>query len=263
MQQLKSEFANESDEIQKNFKSQRIEMALKSLFWLQHTDKCLSYFKENEKGSREIIEGLKDEGNFFKFLSHLEIALKLKHSGHEVNLECKSIDPQRSIDILATKDGLTLIFELAIFDMYSHLKYLNRVSHIPDRARSKLIEKLTDQIKDYANKTANPIILVFNLTHAPDLDMHGVLYCLHGVNVEHIPMGEGSERYVTFERDREFIRLPEASTLSALIYYNNIVNENRIETTGDLVLNKSASRKLDENTVTQLKRAIFGNNIRD
>ena len=53
MQQLISEHANESDEIQKSLKFQRIEWALKPLLWLQHTEKCPSYFtKENKKGER-------------------------------------------------------------------------------------------------------------------------------------------------------------------------------------------------------------------
>ena len=86
--------------------------------WLKHVEECLGFFsKENEQGKGIIIKGLKDADRFFQSLASLEIGLKLKKHKYEVTLEDTSIIPKPRIDILASKNGRILIFELATLDI--------------------------------------------------------------------------------------------------------------------------------------------------
>ncbi len=163
------------------------------------------------------------------------------------------------MDILASKDDLTLIFELATFDMYSHLKYSNFASEIPDRAESVMLQKI-EQVSKYANKTSGLIILIFNLTHAPDIDLHGVQYSFQGSEVEHMVMDEKSKvvnRFTKVKRNPDFVNWPKAGLVSALFYYKNEVEGLEMKRIGDCILNLSADKKLDKNTLNNLKMALF------
>lgn len=256
MNQLILDYRAENDYVN----LEKLERALRPLVWLRHVDTCLGYFtKENDKGKKAIISHLKDRRHFLQTLSQLEIGLKLKQSGYKVDLEDRSIDPQIPIDIIASKDDLTIIFELATFDMYSHLKYTNFASEIPDRAESTTLQKI-EQVSKYVNKTSDPIILIFNLTHAPDVDLHGIQYSFQGSEVEHIVMDRKSHaeiRFTKIERNPAFVSHPKANLVSALISYKNEIQGIEMKRVGGCLLNLSADKKLDENTLNDLKSALF------
>lgn len=127
-----------------------------------------------------IVENLKDDTNFFQFLTQLELGVKLREHGYNVRLEDPSIVSEHRIDILASKAGQTFLFELATPDMNSELKHSGFVSMARDRAESILYDKINKQISRYKGKTSAPIILVFNLIKSPDTDLFGVMYSLQG-----------------------------------------------------------------------------------
>ncbi|MDQ3840430.1 MAG: hypothetical protein M3297_14315 [Thermoproteota archaeon] len=260
LDQLILDCKTENDENHSYVKIEKLKTALRPLVWLRHVDTCLGYFtKENAKGKKAIISHLKDRRHFLQTLSQLEVALKLKQCGYKVDLENKSINPQIPMDILASKDDLTLICELATFDMYSHLKYSNFASEIPDRAESVMLQKI-EQVSKYANKTSGLIILIFNLTHAPDIDLHGVQYSFQGSEVEHMVMDEKSKvvnRFTKVKRNPDFVNWPKAGLVSALFYYKNEVEGLEMKRIGDCILNLSADKKLDKNTLNNLKMALF------
>lgn len=238
----------------------KLERALRPLIWLRHVDTCLGYFtKENDKGRKAIISHLKDRRHFLQTLSQLEIGLKLIQCDYKVNLEDRSINPHIPVDIIASKDNLTIIFELATLDMYSHLKYTNFASEIPDRAESMMLQKI-EQVSKYVNKTSGPIILIFNLTHAPEVDLHGIQYSFQGSEVEHIVMDRKSHaeiRFTKIERNPAFVSHPKANVVSAVISYKNEIQGMEMKREGGCLLNLSADKKLDENTLSDLKSALF------
>jgi hypothetical protein len=161
LNQICSDFKKEKDEIEKMIKKENIRKILLSFTWVEHVNKCLGFFsKENEQGKKIITQGLKDDGNFFQFLTQLELGLTLKEHGFKVSLEDTSIIDKPRIDILASKNGRTLIFELVTPDMYSELKYSGFAPNVPDRVESTLFRKINEQVSKYKDKTSAPIIVV-------------------------------------------------------------------------------------------------------
>lgn len=261
MKQIVSDYESEKNENEKILKKEKIKNVLWALTWIKHLEECLKLFdKENEQGKGIIIKGLKEDENFFPFLSQLEIGLKLKQQNYKVILEDSSIISKPRIDILASKNNNTLVFEIEAPDMYADLKYSGFAADIPDRAKTKLINKIKNQIVKYSKKTSNPIILVFNLVRAHDIDLHGILYSLQGSKIDHIVMNKKSEivdRYWMFERDREFLALEEAKGLSAVIYYRNENTSFKIKLVGGIIINKSAAIKPSKDMILELEEILF------
>lgn len=127
---------------------------------------------------------------------------------------------QKRIDIVVSKDGLTIDLELATLDMYADLRHSYFATDVPDRAKTIMLDKIYNQISHYAKERSNPIILILNLTHAPDADLYGIIYALHGGGVDNIVTKHGSRivnRFTTFERDPDFMQLKEGKKISALM----------------------------------------------
>ena len=110
---LMQDFKNENDHYGRSQKMERLMAITRPLEWLLHVNQCLIYFDaKNKQGKAIVISGLKDRRNFFQFLSKLEIAWKLKQHGFVVDLEVPTNNKKR-IDIVVSKDGLTIDLELA------------------------------------------------------------------------------------------------------------------------------------------------------
>ena len=95
-------YAKQNDPYLRETESRKLRRTLWALAWLNHVEACLGFFATGkEQGKRIVIGGLKEESNFFQFLTQLEIGLKLQQRGYKVDLEVMS-DGKR-IDILAMK----------------------------------------------------------------------------------------------------------------------------------------------------------------
>jgi hypothetical protein len=214
--QLLIDCNKENDPIQKEIRMQDLLPKMRSLSWLMHIDKSLNFFGEvGGQGKKEIIGGLQSDDNFFQFLSQLELANKLQQHGFNVSLEVPSINNRR-IDIVATKNGKSIICELATLETYNELRYSRFSSNIPDRPKSLMLSKLGKQLSDYAkDRPGQPIFLMLNVGNAIDADLHGIQYALQGANVDNIIANRGTEvgRYTTFERDPEFLKIEEGKKI--------------------------------------------------
>lgn len=254
-----SEYKNEIEE-DKRIVEERIRNELWEFTWLRHVEECLGFFeKANEQGKGIIIKGLKDDNNFFSFLSQLEIGIKMKQHGYIVTLEDTSICKNPRVDILAQENGQKLIFEIFSPDLYADLKYSAFAADIPDRAKDTLIRKINTQLINYA-KALCPIILVFNLVKAHDIDLHGILYSLRGSKIDHLVRNKKSEivdRYWTYERDPQFLKAEGSKVLSAVICYKNENVYSRIRLIGSIIVNKSASVRLNKDTISELEEILF------
>lgn len=113
----------------------------------------------------------------------MELGFRLREHSYKVFLEDRSIISNSPIDILASKEGRTFIFELATSDMNLELKHSGFVANAYDKAESTLFHKIDKQISRYKDRTSAPIIIVFNLTRTPDTDIHGILYYLREVQL--------------------------------------------------------------------------------
>jgi hypothetical protein len=256
---LLSKFEKESDIIKKENLSQVLRLSIRAVAWLTHIDHCLDYFnKGNQRGRKAVIGGLKSEDHFFQFLSQLDIAIRLQEHGYKAELEVPSING-RSIDIVATKNGTGLIFELATLDMYDELKYSRFSANVPDRPRSKMLEKL-NQINDYAIGLGYPIILILNLTEATDTDLFGIASSLRGSEVGHFGMDNGQfvNRYASFERDPEFLAREEGKKLSAVICYYSEFLGGEMKLKGSIIHNVTADNMLDKKSSEEINSALFG-----
>jgi predicted Ser/Thr protein kinase len=82
---------------------------------------------------------------------------------------------------------------------------------------------------------------------------------LHGSKVDHILADHGSEigRYTTFERDPEVLKIPEGKKLTGVVYYKDEFNGLNKYLDGDIILNPTAEVKLDEQTISELRKALF------
>lgn len=63
-----------------------------------------------------------------------------------------SLNSKKRIDVVASKDGLTIDLELATLNMYADLKLAGLAADVPDRARTIMVGKLSKQISDYARE---------------------------------------------------------------------------------------------------------------
>lgn len=187
----------------------------------------------------------------------MEIGLRLKNHGYKVDLEVKSNG--KHIDVLASKDSDEKIFELATLDLYGELKYSGFAGDIPDRARSIMIEKITNQISIYAKSHSGHIILILNLTYSHDVDLHGLVYALQGSNIPNFVFDEGKlvNRFTTFQRDPEFLNLNNANKLSGVIHCRNEFNGTDIKLGGNIIPNDSAEVRLDEKDIEEIKEILF------
>ena len=251
-------WTNESNKFGKQMKLQGLQRIMGARAWLEHLEKCLGYFrKSSEQGKKIIIDGLKDESNFFQFLTQLEIGLKLRLHGYKVDLEVKC-DGKR-IDIIACKNSVEKIFELATLDLYGELKYSGFAGDIPDRARLIMLEKVIGQISVYAKSHTGQIFILLNLTRAHDVDLHGVTYALHGSNSNNLIFDEGKvvSQFTTFKTDPDFLNLKEGKKLSGLIHCYNEFDGKDIKLDGKVIINDSAEIKLDENDIAEIKQIFF------
>lgn len=252
------DFNKEKEPYIRESKSRKIRSIVWVLAWLNHVEKCLGYFiKGTEQGKKTIIEGLKDDSNFFQFLTQLEIGLRLRNGGYKVDLEVKS--DSKLIDIVATKDSKEIIFELATLDMYAELKYSGFAGDVPDRARSKVLEKTIGQISTYSLSHSGPTFIVLNLTHAHDVDLFGVTYVLEGSDIDTFTFEKGKivNRGTAFRRDQEFQNLEEGKKLSGVIYCRNEFDGTEIKLTGDIIFNQTADVKMDGKETLELKKILF------
>ncbi len=260
LDQMVLDYDKETDLIQKEIRRQDLRPNLTSVGWLIHIDKSLNYFNQgNHQGRKEIISGLRTDDNFLQFLSQLEMANKLQRHGFDVRLEVPSINNRR-IDIIASKNGVIIICELATLEMYNELKYSSFSSNIPDRPKSLMLNKLAKQVSDYAkDRPGKPILLMFNMSSAVDADLHGIQYALQGTKVDNIIANRGTEvgRYITFERDPEFLKIEEGRKLTGVVYYTNeFVGLNKC-LNGNIILNATAEVKLEDQIISELKEALF------
>jgi hypothetical protein len=153
---LMQDFKNEKDQHDISQKMERLMAITRPLGWLLHVNQCLSYFDaKNKQGKGIVISGLKDRRNFFQFLSQLEIAWKLKQHGFVVDLEVPT-NTKKRIDIVVSKDGLTIDLELATLDMNADLRYSYFATDVPDRAKTIMLNKISNQISHYAKERSNP-----------------------------------------------------------------------------------------------------------
>jgi hypothetical protein len=259
--QVYSNWKREINETEKQIKEARIKEILWAETWVKHVDKCLGFFTRiNEQGIGIVVKNLKDDTNFFQFLTPLELGLKLREHGYEVQLEDSSIVSESRIDILASKEGQTFLFELATPDMNSDLKHSGFVAMAHDRAESVLFNKINKQISRYKGRTTAPIILIFNLIRSPDTDLYGVEYSLQGSVIDNIVMNKKLEivnRYNTFQRNPSFLGLENAELLSAVIHYTSENTYEDIRFRGAIIPNESAIVKLDKTQLTELENIFF------
>ena len=239
---------------------QNLRPNLRAVAWLGNIDRWLSYFNQgNNQGKKEIISGLQTDDNFFQFLSQLEITNKLRRHGFDVSLEVPSINNRR-IDIIANKNGVLIICELATLEMYNELKYSSFSSNIPDRPKSLMLNKLAKQVSDYAkDRPGQPILLIFNMSNAIDADFQGIQYALQGTKVDNIIANHGTEvgHYITFERDPEFLKIEEGRKLTGVIFYTDEFTGPNKYLSGNIILNATAEVKLDDQIISELKEALF------
>ena len=250
----------ETDSIQKEIKLHEVNLCNDALAWLIHVDSCLEYLNQHVKrGRKDILNNMRDDGNFLQFLNQLDLAKKLSENGYEIELESPSIN-NRHIDIVAKKKGVVMILELATLDMYSELKYSTVSADIPDRPKALMLSKLKNQIVDYAkDRPGHPILLIFNMSQALDADLHGILYSLQGAEVDNIFVKPDSKhrRFTTFERDPEFLRLNEGRKLTGLIHYTDEFDGLKKYLKGDVIINANAEIELNESSLSELKKALF------
>jgi hypothetical protein len=115
-------------------------------------------------------------------------------------------------------------------------------------------------VSKYKDKTSAPIIIVFNFTRSPDSDIYGILRSVKGGTVDNIVMNDRAEivdRYKTYERDSLFLKSEVAKRLSAVICYNSENTYQDIRFNGDIIINDSATTKLDEESILELKNILF------
>lgn len=258
--QLLSDCDKETDPIQKEIRIQDLRPNIRSLAWLHSIDKWLAYFDHgNEKGKKEIISSLQSDDHLFQFLSQLELANKLQQHGFNVSLEVPSIN-KRKIDIIASKNGISIICELATLGTYSELKYSSFSSNIPDRPKSIMLDKLSKQVIDYAkDRPSQPILIMFNMSNAIDADLDGVQRALKGGKVDNIVANRGTEisRYVTFERDPEFLKNENGGKLTGIVQFTDeFVGLNKY-LSGGIILNATADVKLEDQMILELNEALF------
>ena len=258
--QLLNDYDKENDPIQKEIRMQDLRPKMRSLSWLMHIDESLNFFGQGqERGKKEIISALQSDDNFFQFLSQLELANKLQQHGFNVSLEVPSIN-NRKIDIVAAKNGISLICELATLETYSELKYSRSSSNIPDKPKSLMLSKLVKQLSDYAkDRPGEPIFLIMNIGNAIDADLHGIQYALQGANIDNIIANRGKEigRYTTFERDLEFLKIEEGKKLTGVICYRDEFNGLNNYLSGNIILNDSAEVKLEDKMILEVEEALF------
>lgn len=252
--------AKQNDPYLREIESRKLRRTLWALAWLNHVETCLGFFVTGkEQGKRIVIDGLKEESNFFQFLTQLEIGLKLQVRGYKVDLEVKS-DGKR-IDILAMKGAVEKIFELYTFDLYAEIKYSGFSANVPDRTRSVVFSKIRDQISVYAKTHSGPMFIILNLTHAYDTDLHGVIYALRGSDIDHFEFdgGEIVNRFTSFQRDQEFLNLEQGKKLTAVIHCTNEFDGMSIKLQGKIIPNESAEIKLDVNDILEIEQDLFEN----
>jgi hypothetical protein len=226
----------------------------KNMIWINYIVEGINILDNKPQGKKIIIEGLKDDSNFWQFLSQLEIGLKLEMQNYTVTFEDTSIIKKPRIDILAIKNGQSLIFEIVTPDMNRDLKYLGFTLDDRDRSKSKLYEKIK-QISAYVTKPQLPIIIVINRTRIHDPNIEELIYALTGIKVHKIFLDKGSgiHHNFVFERDSDFIKTIGANELSAVICYEQEINNSKVNLKGNILLNESATVKLDEITISNLK----------
>jgi hypothetical protein len=258
--QLLVDSDEENPPIWKEIKIQDLRPKIRSLSWLMQVDRWLNYFGQGqERGKKEIISGLQSDDNFFQFLSQLELANKLQQHGFNVSLEVPSINNRR-IDIVAAKNGISIICELATLETYNELRYSRFSSNIPDRPKSVMLSKLAKQLSDYAkDRPGQPIFLMLNIGNAIDADSHGIEYALQGANIDNIIANRGKEvrRYTTFERDLEFLENEEGKKLTGVICYGDEFIGLEKYLSGYVVLNDTAEVKLEDDMISELKNVLF------
>ena len=258
--QLLIDSDKENDPIQKEIRMQNLRPRMRSLSWLMHIDEWLNYFGQGGgQGKKEIISGLQSDDNFFQFLSQLELANKLQQHGFNVSLEVPSVNNRR-IDMVANKNRISIICELATLETYNELKYSRFSSNIPDRPKSLMLSKLAKQLSDYArDRPGQPIFLVLNIGNAIDVDLHGIQYALQGANIDNMIANHGKEvgRYTTFERDPEFLKIEDGRKLTGVICYSDEFIGLDKYLSGYIILNDTAEVKLDDKMISELKKALF------
>jgi hypothetical protein len=98
-------------------------------------------------------------------------------------------------------------------------------------------------LSDYArDKPGQPILLIFNMNNAIDIDLYGIQYALQGANVDNMIPKYGAEidRPVTFELDPEFLKIEEGNKLTGVVFYTDeFIGLNKY-LNGDIILNASA-----------------------
>jgi hypothetical protein len=122
------------------------------------------------------------------------------------------------------------------------------------------LSKLAKQLSDYAkDRPGQPIFLMLNIGKAIDADSHGIEYALQGASIDNIIANRGKEvrRYTTFERDLEFLENDEGKKLTGVICYGDEFIGLEKYLSGYIVLNDTAEVKLENDMISELKKALF------
>ena len=261
--ELLKQFLKETDEARKGEIANRIRMPLANQIYVNHLERCLNLFGDRKSYRvARIRDGLQKEEDFYQTVSHLEVATALKENNYDIEIEDDSLG--RPLDIVARKDGHSIILEVTSIDMIVGLKYGGFQSNVPNKIRSTILKKLENQIKYYADKSNDPIIVVIDNSRARDLSIEDVVFALYGSPAVSIvtnnETGKIVETYPTLSKNGITETNETAKNLSAVILYNNEISWNNltVKLSGRLVINRHSSRKLDFDKAEDLSYSLFG-----
>lgn len=257
------QYIEEMDEGKKTEIANRIRMPLANQIYANHLEKCLGLF-DDRKSYRvaRIRHGLQKEEDFYQTLSHLEVANALKENDYDIEIENNSLG--RPLDIIATRNGNEIILEVTSIDMIVGLKFGGFQSNVPNKVKSTVLKKLDCQIKHYADKTNDPIIIIIDKSRAHDIDFEDVIFALYGSPAVSIVTDKETGKIVqtssTLSENGLTLTNEVAKNLSAVIlYYGDISwNNHTVELCGQVVINKYSSRKLDFDKAQELSYSLFG-----
>jgi hypothetical protein len=223
-------------------------------------EKCLGEFGKAESGIKHLRDGMKNPDQFFQTLSELQIASRLKRR-FPVDFEPKI--GNKKLDIGVTIDNKDLLIEIITLTMDSKLRYIGLVADMPNKAKEKIVEEISKQLREVSLYTDNPIIMAIDITDAPDISSIDIVDAIYGSTQLTLVSEKESRKIIrTFpsRKDDSISDEPnEGKIISAVIVLRRVqsFSNNRIELTGELFVNPRANIPMDDNTRRILTETIL------
>ncbi|WP_415311073.1 hypothetical protein [Candidatus Nitrosocosmicus sp. FF01] len=246
---------NRYNDITAEKKDFRSESTFANLKNLEHS---LSFFTSvTDKGTKTIMNELKDNHSFFDGLVHLQLAKKL--SGKYKPIAEEKIEG-KPVDIYLQGKNSNCIIEVTSIDMYQRLKYTTSVVQINDKVEPVFIKKTekTSQIP----KIKDPVIIAIDVSRSPESDPNELISALKGYKTVTEVRLDNNKMVIVNSVKKEydaFSIIPESKNVSAVIYFRTQVLREDTQFFGYIFPNKKALIKFPDTELTILGKTIFQN----